>query len=133
MKIELLYILDCPWCVKTKELIRKSLRELKAKADIKEILIDSNKKAKMYNFVGSPTIRINGKDIQEKISKGRCLPCEELAERTKGATEFVKQECSCGCRTFFYRGKSFSYPPKGLIKESIVMLGQKNGKCKKSN
>ncbi|MEM4181787.1 MAG: DUF2703 domain-containing protein [Candidatus Pacearchaeota archaeon] len=119
MKIELLYILDCPWCLKTKELIRKSLRELKVKADVKEILIDSDKKANKYNFSGSPTIRINGKDIQEEISKSRCLPCEELAEHTKRATPFVKQECSCGCRIYFYKGKKYPYPPKEIIKEAI--------------
>jgi len=119
MKIELLYILDCPWCVKTKELIRKSLKELKVKADVKEILIDSDEKARKYNFVGSPTIRIDGKDIQEEVSKGRCLPCEELAEHTKEATEFVKQECNCGCRIYFYKSKQYPYPPKEMIKEAI--------------
>ncbi len=129
MKIELLYILDCPWCVKTKELIRKSLRELKAKADVNEILIDSEEKAKKYKFVGSPTIRINGKDIQKEISKSRCLPCEELAEHTKRATEFVKRECGCGCRTYVYKGKQYPYPPKGLIRERVAALGE-NGKTK---
>ncbi len=119
MKIELLYILDCPWCVKTKGLIRESLKELDIKADIKEILIDSDEKARKYNFVGSPTIRINGRDIQEEISKGRCLPCEELAGHTKGATEFVKQECSCGCRIYFYKGRQYPHPPKEMIKEAI--------------
>lgn len=116
MKIELLYILDCPWCVKTKELVRKSLQELKVKADVKEILIDSGAKAKKYGFTGSPTVRIDGQDIQEEISKGRCLPCEKLA---KSATKFVKQECNCGCRTFFYKNKQYPYPPKGMIKEVI--------------
>jgi glutaredoxin len=119
MKIEILYILDCPWCVKTKKLIRESLRELGIKSDIEEILIDSDEKAKEYNFVGSPTIRINGKDIQEDVSKGKCLPCEELAELTKGTTEFIKQECRCGCRIYFYKGKQYSYPPKEMIKKAI--------------
>jgi len=118
MKIELLYILDCPWCLKTKELIRESLRELGVKADIEEILIDSDEKAKKHNFVGSPTVRIDGKDIQE-VRKGRCLPCEDLVESTKQSTEFVKQECSCGCRIYFYEGKQYPYPPKELIKEAI--------------
>jgi glutaredoxin len=83
MKIELLYILDCPWCVKTKELIRESLKELKIKANIEEILIDTNEKARKYHFVGSLTIRIDGKDIQEEVSKGRCLPCEEIVNILK--------------------------------------------------
>lgn len=119
MKIQLLYILDCPWCLKTKELIRESLKELKVKAYTEEILIDSDKKAREYNFVGSPTIKINGKDIQEKVSKGRCLPCEELVKYTKGATKFVMQECSCGCRVYFYEGERYPYPPKEMIKEAI--------------
>lgn len=119
MKIQILYILDCPWCVKTKELIRESLRELGIKSDIEEVLIDSDEKAKEYNFVGSPTIRINGKDIQEDVSKGKCLPCEELAELTKGTTEFIKQECRCGCRIYFYKSKQYSYPPKEMIKKAI--------------
>lgn len=116
MKVELLYILDCLWCVKTKKLVRESLKELKVTADIEEVLIDSDEKAKKYNFVGSPTIRINKKDIQEKISKSRCVPCEELAEHS---TDFIKQECSCGCRTYFYKNKSYPYPPKEMIEEAI--------------
>jgi len=119
MKIQLLYILDCSWCLKTKELIKDSLKELGAKADVEEILIDSDEKAKKYKFVGSPTIRINGKDIQEQASKGKCLPCEELSEQSKGATEFAKQECKCGCRIYFYKGKQYPYPPKEMIKEAI--------------
>jgi len=122
MKIELLYILDCPWCVKTKGLIRESLKELGVKARVSEILIDTTKKAREYKFPGSPTIRINGKDIEKEIIKGQCLPCEELAEYTKGSTRFIKQECICGCRLYFYRGRQYPYPPKGMIKEAIRKL-----------
>ncbi len=119
MKIQVLYILDCPWCVKTKQMVKDCLRELGIKAEIEEVLIDSDEKAKKYKFAGSPTAKINGKDIQEKISKGRCLPCEELYARTKKSTNFVKKECKCGCRTYFYKNKQYSYPPKGMIKEAI--------------
>ena len=119
MKIQFLYILDCPWCLETKKLLRETLEELKAEAEVEEILIDSEEKAKKYQFVGSPTIRINNKDIQEKVNKDKCLPCEELAEKPGEVTEFVKQECQCGCRTFFYKDKQYPYPPKEMIKEAI--------------
>ncbi|NIO21570.1 MAG: DUF2703 domain-containing protein [Candidatus Aenigmarchaeota archaeon] len=119
MKIQLLYILDCPWCVKTKKLIKQSLKELNLKAKVEEILIDTDEKAKKYNFLGSPTIRINGKDVQEEISKGQCICCEELSERTKGTSEFVKQECKSGCRIYFYRGRQYPYPPKKMIRDAI--------------
>jgi len=111
--------MDCPWCVKTKKLIKESLDELGVNAKVKEILIDTEKKAKKYEFEGSPTIRIDGKDIQKEVSKNQCLPCEELSERTKEATEFVKQECRCGCRIYLYKGKQYPYPPKQLIKEAL--------------
>lgn len=125
MKIQLLYILDCPWCVKTKELIRKSLKELNVKASVEEVLIDSDEKARKYNFVGSPTIKINEKDIQEEVSKRRCLPCEEIVNYTKETTEFVKKECNCGCRVYFYKGKQYPYPTKEMIKEVIEKAEQK--------
>jgi glutaredoxin len=119
MKIEVLYILDCPWCVKTKELVRGSIKELGVRAEIEEILIDSHQKARKHHFCGSPTIRIDGKDIQEEVRKDRCLPCEELADCCREATGFVKQECFLGCRIYFYRGKQYPYPPKAMIKEAV--------------
>lgn len=122
MKIEFLYILNCPWCAKTRELIGQTLKELRVKVDFKEILIDSDEKARKYNFVGSPTIIINGRDIQENVIKDECLPCEKLASYSKKITKFVKQECKCGCRIFFYKNKKYHYPPKGLIKETIEKI-----------
>jgi glutaredoxin len=118
MRIQLLYILDCPWCLKTKELIEESLEELGIKAKIEEILIDTEEKAKKYRFVGSPTVRIDGKDIQEEVNKERCLSCEKLAE-TEETTKFVKQECGYGCRIYFYKGRQYPYPPKEMIKNAI--------------
>jgi len=120
MKIEVLYLMDCPWCVKTKELIKEVLKELKLKAKVKEILIDTKAKAKKYSFVGSPTIRINGEDIQEVVEKARCLPCEKLAKLAKKKTLFVKKECCIsGCRVYNYKGGKYPYPPKRLIKEAL--------------
>lgn len=112
--------MNCPWCVKTKDLIKEILKELKLKAKVKEILIDTKTKAKKYNFVGSPTISINGKDIQEVVEKARCLPCEKLAKSNKKTTLFVSKECcSSGCRVYSYKGKQYPYPPKRLIKEAL--------------
>jgi len=120
MKIELLYLMDCPWCVKTKRLLKEAIEELKLKAKVKEILINTKAKAKKYKFAGSPTIRINSKDIQEEIEKARCLPCEKLAKSTKKTTLFVKEECCvAGCRTYSYKGKKYPYPPKRMIKEVL--------------
>lgn len=122
MKIQLLYILDCSWCLKTKKLIREVLDELKVEAEVEEILIDNKEKAKKYNFFGSPTVRINGQDIEEEILKERCLSCEELSQLTNKATKFVREECCLGCRVYSYKGRQYPYPPKGLLKEVIKKL-----------
>ncbi|MCX8190152.1 MAG: DUF2703 domain-containing protein [Candidatus Diapherotrites archaeon] len=122
IKIQVLYLLDCPWCVKTKKLVKESLKELGLKAEVEEIIIDSENKAKKFNFVGSPTVRINGEDIQETIAKNRCIPCEKIANKTGGASEYVTKECKCGCRVYFYKGKIYNYPPKQMIKKAICKL-----------
>lgn len=112
--------MNCPWCLKTKRLLREALKELNLRVKIREILIDTKEKAKKYGFVGSPAIRIDGKDIQEEVKKARCLPCEELTRLTKKTTPFVKEECCIsGCRTYNYKGKQYPFPPKGMIKEAI--------------
>lgn len=120
--------MNCPWCVKTKRLLIEALEELNLKMVVKEILIDSKEKAKKYGFDSSPTVRINGKDIQEEIKKARCLPCEELAKLTKETSPFIKEECyGSGCRTYSYKEKQYPYPPKGLIKKAIKnILDEKN-------
>lgn len=120
MKIQLLYILDCPYCLKTKKLIKESLKELRVDAEMGEVLIDTKEKAKKFKFPGSPTVRINSKDVQEKVERARCLPCEELTKLTRIKTSFIKRECYVsGCRTYNYKDKQYFYPPKGLIKEAI--------------
>ncbi len=119
LEIQVLYIMDCPWCMETKKLVMDCIEELGVEASLEEILVDSDEKADKHNFMGSPTVRINGIDIQEEVSKGQCLPCEELAEADSETTEFVKQECKCGCRTYLFRGQEYPYPPKELIKEAI--------------
>lgn len=114
--------MNCPWCLKTKGLLKEAIKELKLKAKVKEILIDTKTKAKKYKFVGSPTIKIENKDIQEGIEKARCLPCEKLAKLTKKTTSFVKEECcGLGCRVYTYKGKHYPYPPKKLIKEALIL------------
>lgn len=116
MKIQLFYILNCSYCLKTERLIKESLKELKVDADLEKVLIDNDKKAKKFKFVGSPTVRINQKDIQTLIRKERCLPCEEISKKR---TKFIKKEVKCGCRIYFYKGKKYPFPPKEMIKDAI--------------
>ena len=127
VKIQILYILDCPWCLKTKEVVREVLRELGVKAEVEEILIDTEEKAKEYGFLGSPTVLVDGRDVQEEVTKGRCPSCEELAE---SAGHFVRRECKLGCRVYFYGGRHYPYPPKRMIKKAVEeAMGHRESKA----
>ena len=107
MKIELLYLMDCPYCLKTKKILRDVVKDLGLDAEVEEILIDSDAKAKKHKFVGSPTVRINGKDIQETVTKDLCKPCSGMTDA-----------CTT-CRTYMFKGKTYNYPPKEMIKKFI--------------
>lgn len=104
--------MDCPYCLKTKKLLKDVVKEFDLGIKIKEILIDTEAKAKKYKFVGSPTVRINEKDIQKIVTKQVCSACSKISDR-----------CTT-CRTYSYKGKTYPFPPKGMIKEAIEKFKQ---------
>ncbi|MEM5812346.1 MAG: DUF2703 domain-containing protein [Candidatus Aenigmatarchaeota archaeon] len=126
MEVQILYLMDCPWCVKTKEIVRQTLKELGIKATVEEILIDTKQKATKYHFRGSPTVRINEKDVQDEVAKGKCVACEKLSSEQK-AKKFVRKECFMGCRVYLYKGRRYPYPPKGMLKEAIRAFYESKG------
>ncbi|MBC7113329.1 MAG: DUF2703 domain-containing protein [Candidatus Methanomethyliales bacterium] len=64
MKIRFLYIKGCPNAEPSLNLLKEVLRDkgLYEKIEVKEI--ESEEDAKKYHFLGSPTIQINGLDIE---------------------------------------------------------------------
>lgn len=75
---------------------------------VNKIHIDSTKKAIQYRFKSSPTIRVNGRDIQDKVKESLCKSCKDL----------------CGeevdCRVWVYKGKEYNVPPKAMIVDAIL-------------
>jgi hypothetical protein len=63
MKIEILYILECPHYLAALAELRRVLTIEKISAQISEVLVGSPRMAQAMKFRGSPTIRINGRDI----------------------------------------------------------------------
>lgn len=66
MNIELLVAPDCSGREPTSKLIHSILDELALEADFKITLVDSDDMAQSLKFPGSPTVRVNGKDIDEQ-------------------------------------------------------------------
>lgn len=122
LTIEFLYLdLDsCTRCQITNKSLKDSLEELKGALDdlgldveVKEIRVKNEKEAGKYQFVSSPTLRINGQDIETilygepRLRKSYCGSCSAICGEDKE------------CRIFKYGGREYEYIPKAMIIEAI--------------
>src|SRR5262245_44076498 len=64
MKVELLYVRDCPNYPPTAEAVKDVLRECGLPTEISEIEISTPAEAAQFSFCGSPTVRVNGNDVE---------------------------------------------------------------------
>lgn len=78
------------------------------KVEYKKIEIKTDTIAKEYQFLSSPTIRVNGKDICQSVAEGSCGCCSKISGT------------DVDCRVFEYNGQDYEIPPKEMIAESIL-------------
>jgi len=82
---------------------------------VKKINVSTKELAIRHKFVSSPTIRVNGRDIQMEFRESLCESCGDV----------------CGsdvdCRVWVYHGREYTEPPKALIIEGILreVFGQR--------
>lgn len=75
MNIELLYIKDCPNFKKARRLIHDTTKSLELNISLRKIEIKDEDDSKKYSFPGSPTIRINGEDVEPETASATALTC----------------------------------------------------------
>jgi hypothetical protein len=63
MEIEILYFDGCPSHKPTLELVRRIVKGRSISAHVREIMVSSEAEARALKFPGSPTIRVNGRDV----------------------------------------------------------------------
>ncbi|GAB6156324.1 hypothetical protein JCM17380_50760 [Desulfosporosinus burensis] len=75
---------------------------------VNKINVVSEELAKQYQFISSPTIRVNGRDIQMDVKESLCESCGDL----------------CGdevdCRVWVYQGNEYTIPPNAMIIEALL-------------
>lgn len=98
VKIEILGLEGCPNVAPAVELARAALQSLGIRAEISEVNMKAGE-AIQAAFLGSPTVRVNGFDV-------------EIAART--AKEF-----GFGCRTYMVNGVRQGTPPQEWIEAAI--------------
>ncbi len=98
MRIELLYYPECPSHERALELLREALRAEGVDAPIEIIRIDTQAQAEQHRFIGSPTIRIDGIEVD---------PHPELPYRLT-------------CRTFVHEdGRLSPLPSLTMLRQAI--------------
>jgi len=102
--VEILYTDACPFWKRTLEIINEVMKELHISANIRKIEIIGEDEAKRYRFPGSPTVRINGIDIDPS---------------TKDTSGYI------GCRIYMHGGRTYEYPPREMIASAFKRFMKK--------
>ena len=79
MKIEVLYVPGCPNYQPALERIHRVLMSESLRAEIESIPVSSEVLAKSLQFPGSPTVRVNGMDVEPNLAKAIGLTCRLYA------------------------------------------------------
>ena len=98
MKIELLYFEGCPCWQQTKSDIASLLAEHSRSDEIEYITVESNEEAQQQRFVGSPTVRIDGVDIDP---------------------DAPHDGFNMECRLYWVGGRPVGVPPREMLSDAI--------------
>lgn len=90
-------------------LVEPALKSLGMALNVTETLVETAEQATAVRLLSSPSIRIQGHDIQADFVESSCKACSSLPNQSQ-----------VDCRTWTYRGETFSALPKGLIVEALL-------------
>ena len=99
MKIELLYFDGCPGWKEAMAQLEEVLQEQGIQATVEPIDVTDNEEAQRLRFPGSPTVRVDGNDVEP------------------GAPE---SGFNMECRLYWVDGKPTGAPPRELLSRAIA-------------
>jgi len=115
--VEYLYLglNTCDRCIGTDKVLEEVLEEITPALNLagysvgyQKVDVTTAEIAEKYQFLSSPTIRVNGTDICDTVSESDCACCGEISGT------------SVDCRVFKYEGNTYEIPPKSMIAELIL-------------
>jgi len=105
----------CEWCKGTDKSLEEALENVSkvlqasdTEVIVNKINVTSEELAMKHRFISSPTIRVNGRDIQMELRESLCDSCGDLCGD------------SVDCRVWIYNGEEYTIPPKALIIDGIL-------------
>jgi hypothetical protein len=77
VKVEVLYVAECPSHAVAVKLVKDVLAAEGITTEVNEVLVRNEQMAGELKFLGSPTIRIDGRDVggESKTTKNFALSC----------------------------------------------------------
>ena len=108
MKIEVLYIADCPNHKPVVERVRNVLYAARIDGTVTEVEVLSTIDAEKWEFIGSPTVRINGLDVEPEAR--------------------AAQHFGLGCRSYAEDGHRSGMPSEQLIRHALQEIQGKSAK-----
>ncbi|QQK76286.1 DUF2703 domain-containing protein [Salicibibacter cibarius] len=105
----------CSRCKGTESNLDKAINEVTPvlntvgyNVKVNRVLVDSEEHANTLQFNLSPTIRINGVDIQQVSKESNCGSCNTITG------------IDVDCRVWMYKGEEYTEAPKGLIMDAML-------------
>ena len=119
IQVEFLYLdLEvCGRCRGTDTALREALSVTRSSLEAMGLSVELDTKhittaedARSEGLMASPTVRVDGRDIQPEAHQNRCQECGDLCECNEGVD----------CRIWAWRGKTFTTAPVAMIVEALL-------------
>ena len=104
--VEVLYVQDCPHYPATLALVQGVLAELAIAAEVRTTLIGDQAAAEQARFSGSPTVRVDGRDVEP----GSEPPAEIVV----------------GCRLYRLEHRFAGQPARGWVRAALLRAVGRN-------
>jgi hypothetical protein len=99
LTVDLLYYEDCPHYGEAAKALKEVLDEGGIEARLNMVKVAKGGEAEAFGFIGSPTILINGRDVEPEMDH--------------------RSPFQGHCRVYLYKGDMFEIPPKEMIREAL--------------
>lgn len=106
---------SCDRCIGTDAVLEEAIADLTPTLEragyiieYRKIEIKTDVIATEYQFLSSPTIRVNGQDICATVTENNCGGCSNISGS------------AVDCRVFVYKGSSYEVPPKEMLVKGIL-------------
>lgn len=106
MKIEVLYSPDCPDYIATLEAIYQVLADTDIRARVELVRVETEEDARRLKFVGSPTVRVDGVDVQPYVT---FAALGDHSGRPYGLR----------CRLYAEGGEAHGWPSERMLRDTI--------------